>query len=170
MKYPLRFLLAVLMLLFAVTALFLYMVPPSLSQSVQLEIRGTVIRADLASTDLEKSLGLSGRDGLGKDEGMLFLFNSLDRHTLWMKEMEFPIDILWIKNGKIVDIERSVTPEPGVPDEFLARYSSDVPAELVLELPAGFLARHEIVMGDEVRLVSGALPATHRALLKERRE
>ena len=170
LKHPLRFLVAVLMLLFVLTALFLYMVPPSINQSVLLEAHGTVIRVDLAITSLEKTRGLSGRGGLGKNEGMLFLFDSLDRHAMWMKGMTFPIDILWIKNGKVADIEYSAEAEPGVPDEFLTRYSPDISAELVLELPAGFAKRHEISIGDEVYLLSGALPATHRALLKEKGE
>src|SRR3989344_3404700 len=142
LKHPLRFLVAVLILLFVLTALFLYMVPPSINQSVLLEARGTVVRADLAITGLEKTRGLSGRGGLGKNEGMLFLFDSLDRHAMWMKGMTFPIDILWIKNGKVADIE----------------------------LPAEFAKRHEISIGDEVYLLSGTLPATHRALLKEKGE
>jgi uncharacterized membrane protein (UPF0127 family) len=64
-----------------------------------------------------------------------------------MKEMRFPLDIFWIKGGRIVMIKDRVRPmAPGRPPEV---FTAD--AEAVLEVPAGFAAAKGIVVGDTVR-------------------
>ncbi len=166
MKHPLVLLCSALFIFFIAVAVFMYFFAPSPMRTVIVEIRGQSVTAELAETILERTQGLSGRDSLDDDAGMLFLFDTLERHTMWMKGMKFPIDIVWIKNGKIIDIAEGAKPEPDVPGEFLTRYAPDIPAELVLELPAGFISRNEIMIGDEVSLVSGMLPSKYRAFLR----
>ena len=87
---------------------------------------------DIADTEEEIVLGLSGRSEIGAD-GMLFLMPIEYRHAFWMKDMHFPIDIVWINaSGTITEITYAVAPET-YPDKF----QPALPAAKVLEVPAG---------------------------------
>lgn len=168
MKHPLVPFGIVLAAFFLGAAVIFYWSPPEMKKTVTLEIRGNPIAAEIAETVFERSRGLSGRQSIGSGEGMLFLFDTAEPHAMWMKDMEFPIDIFWIKNSVVVDIEEGASPEPGIPDVSLTRYASDVAAELVLELPAGFAKMHGILIGDEVVLKNGELPQMYRAFLEKK--
>jgi len=168
MKHLLLPFIVILAAFFLGAAVILYWFPPEMKKIVTLDIRGASITAELAETIFERSRGLSGRQSLGADEGMLFLFDTVEPHTMWMKDMAFPIDILWIKNGRVVDLEEGARPEPGIPDASLTRYSPDSAAELVLELPAGFARMHGILIGDGVILQSGELSQKYRAFLQKK--
>ena len=61
-----------------------------------LRINNFEIYLDLAATNEEKRRGLSGRNGLEENEGMLFVFEEPGFYSFWMKDMLFPIDIIWI--------------------------------------------------------------------------
>jgi len=151
MKHPLLPFGIVLVAFFLGAAIILYWFPPEMKKTVTLDIRGASITAELAETIFERSRGLSGRQSIGSGEGMLFLFDTVEPHTMWMKDME-----------------ESVRPEQGVSDTMLKRYSSDIPAELVLELPAGFAKMHSILISDGVTLRSGELPQKYRAFLEKK--
>lgn len=165
MKHPLVPFSIVLVAFLLGAAVILYWSPPEMKKTVTIEIRGNPIEAELAETVFERARGLSGRSSIGANEGMLFLFDTVERHVIWMKDMEFPIDILWIKNGLIVDLEENVRPEPGIPDASLTRYAPDGAAEFVLEFPSGFSRMHGILIGDKVILRSGVLPQKYQTFL-----
>lgn len=167
MRRTILTLLGVFSILFLGTIYFLFFSqePPMPNTNVVIAIRDTPIEVELAETLWEKVRGLSGRDHLAEGRGMLFLYDTQERHGMWMKDMKFPIDILWIKNSAVVDLEENAKPEPGVSEEMLTRYIPDVPADLVLEVPAGFLMRHAIVIGDKVHIISSALPEKYQTLL-----
>src|SRR5216683_4936930 len=63
---------------------------------------------EVATTSAQQQLGLSGRGGLAQDQGMLFIFKTADRYPFWMKDMKFPLDIIFINNNKIVQIFQNV--------------------------------------------------------------
>lgn len=68
--------------------------------------------AEVADTKSSRELGLSGRKSMRENEGMLFVFDAPGRYGFWMKDMNFPLDILWInQNGYVVAIESNFTPE-----------------------------------------------------------
>ena len=105
------------------------------------------VSAEVARTDRQRELGLSNRPFLGEGEGMLLLFGGVVPAGIWMKNMRFPLDIFWIKEGRIVMIKGRVQPmRPGRPPEVFT-----AEAEAVLEVPAGFAAAKGIVVGDTVR-------------------
>jgi len=108
------------------------------------------VTADVASTPATREKGLSGRESLGPDEGVLFIFMRADRYAFWMKDMKFPIDILWIKDNEIVDITTDV-PLPASGDE-LKRYFPMYAVDKVLEVPAGFAARNGLRTGLELAI------------------
>ena len=111
------------------------------------KIAGQEIKVDLAITKVEHSRGLSGRAELQEDEGMLFVFDHPAQHPFWMKEMNFPIDIIWLsKDKKVVDIKKDARPElyPEI-------YTPSQEAKYVLEVVSGFSEKHNLKVGDKVK-------------------
>ncbi len=111
-----------------------------------LSIGETSIQIEIADEPAELSRGLSGRESLGEDEGLLFIFDKPGIYPFWMKEMHFPIDIIWIgEDMRVVDITRSATPE-----SYPKTFSPSTPVPYVLEVNANFSDRENIKPGDEV--------------------
>ncbi len=108
------------------------------------------VAVDVVETPMLRARGLSGRPGLAPEEGMLFLFETARIQSFWMKDMRFPIDILWIRDGRIVGISPNV-PVPRTPTE-LPQYPSPVPCDVVLEVRAGAAHRWGLLLGDAVRI------------------
>jgi hypothetical protein len=81
---------------------------------------------------------------------MLFLYNIKRPAVFWMKGMRFPLDIIWIADGKVVQIDKQAPHEPGVADPDLKRYISNEPVDAVLEVNAGFAEKNGIKVGDPV--------------------
>lgn len=98
--------------------------------------------------------GLGGRKNLGEYDGMLFVFPEVRQHTFVMRDMEFPIDIIWIKNGEIVDIAPNVPIEPGKTVSELLPYIARDESSLVLELPAGRAIELGLKIGDRIEIDS----------------
>ncbi len=104
------------------------------------------ITVSVVDTPAERMQGLSGRDGLRPNEGMLFIFPEDEIYSFWMKDMRFPIDIIWLSaEGEVVGATVHVGPET-YPETF----SSPEPVRLVLEVPAGFVAAHGISLSSKI--------------------
>jgi uncharacterized protein len=109
-----------------------------------LKIGGVVLNIEVASTDAERQQGLSGRDGLGGNEGMLFIFEKRGYYGFWMKDMKFAIDMAWLdKNKKIIFIRNNVSP-----DTYPKSFGPSEPSLYVLETNAGFFESNKIKIGD----------------------
>gem|GEM_PF-513356 len=120
-------------------------------------INGSRLIAEVAADPVSQTRGLSGRDGMAPNQAMLFSFVKADRYGFWMKDMKFPLDILWIRNNAIADMEeRAPVPLPGLSDASLPVYRPDVSADAVLEVVAGFAHNHNIKIGDAVAIGTGA--------------
>jgi uncharacterized membrane protein (UPF0127 family) len=108
---------------------------------------------ELAKTQAQQQQGLSGRNSLPQDQGMLFVFKTPDRYAFWMKGMKFPLDIIFINNNKIVTIYRNV-PVPKDPKATnLPVYLPTQPANYALEINAGQALKHNFKNGDTVKIV-----------------
>lgn len=115
--------------------------------------RNGQVRAEVASQPEEQHRGLGGRDSLVKDEGMIFLFATPRRPIFWMKGMRFPLDFIWLNNGRIVDLQRSVPPpNPGTPEDQLPSIIPQSLVDAVLEVNAGFIAENKLAVGDSVKI------------------
>ncbi|OGG38172.1 hypothetical protein A3I34_00580 [Candidatus Jorgensenbacteria bacterium RIFCSPLOWO2_02_FULL_45_12] len=101
------------------------------------KINGVSIGVELANTSEKQEQGLSGRNALGENEGMLFLFGKKDFYGFWMKDVPFPIDIVWIDGDKVIGIEPSVSPQDGDDVSNLKIYYPPAPADKALEINAG---------------------------------
>ncbi len=81
---------------------------------------------------------------------MLFVFPRDGYHGIWMKDMHFAIDILWLdKNGMITDAVRDVAP-----DTYPRVFVPTRPVRYVLEIPRGFISQNNVRAGDAVRILS----------------
>jgi len=112
-------------------------------------IRDRVFTVDIMDDDAERAQGLSGRETLRQDEGMLFLMGVRTQPIFWMKEMRFPLDIIWIDGEMIVDISENV-PAPTSPIDEIARVQPSSLADKVLEINAGEASKSGFTVGDIV--------------------
>ncbi|MBX4187538.1 MAG: DUF192 domain-containing protein [Candidatus Doudnabacteria bacterium] len=119
----------------------------------QINMAGRSISFELADTVAAKARGLSGRAAIEENQGMLFMFPAADFPVFWMKDMNFPIDIIWIKADEIVDISLEAQPEPGVDDNNLKTFTPKIPADRVLEVKSGWATRNNLKTGDKVEIV-----------------
>jgi uncharacterized membrane protein (UPF0127 family) len=115
----------------------------------EVTLRDKTFTVEVADTEAKKERGLGGRDALAADRGMYFPFATANHWVFWMKDMRFPIDILWIRDGVIVDIDASV---PVPTSENLETYSPIEQADTVLELNAGVAAELGVKTGDVLTL------------------
>lgn len=124
-------------------------------KKVEVSVADNVFYADVVTTSFKQMKGLSGRERLGDNEAMLFVFRKPSLRVFWMKGMKIPIDIIWIKENIIIGITENVFPEPGVSYLKLKRYPSPSAADMVLEVGAGAAKKMNINVGDSVSVKSG---------------
>jgi uncharacterized membrane protein (UPF0127 family) len=118
-------------------------------RQVNVTMNGLVLVADIAATDEQRTKGLSVKDRLGENEAMLFVFDKEAEHTFWMKNMKFPIDIIWLDSDKtIVHIEHNL--QPCSFELLCPTYKPNVESLYVLETVGGFAEKHDIVKGTMV--------------------
>lgn len=115
------------------------------------KIGNRTFKVEVVDTPQKQQQGLSGRNSLDQDSGMLFIFDKADYHNFWMKNMKFPIDIIFIKGDKIVSIEKSAKP-PASTEETLPIYRSEGQVDKVLEINAGLSEKYNIKVGDKVEI------------------
>jgi uncharacterized protein len=105
------------------------------------------ISVELARTAGQRSMGLMYRKKLGASRGMLFLFDSDDKHMFTMRNTAIPLDMIFINSAlTVAGIVENTKPYANGP------FGIDLPSRYVLEVNAGFCARHGIAAGDSVVL------------------
>ncbi|HWP34727.1 MAG TPA: DUF192 domain-containing protein, partial [Thermodesulfobacteriota bacterium] len=126
--------------------------PPAAADGPRVEVRPrgrppVSVRVEIADTEERRARGLMFRTDLAPDAGMLFVFPDEAVRVFWMKDTPLPLDMIFIgADGRIRGcVERA---EPFT----LTPRSVPQPARYVLEVHAGFCARHGLVPGDPVRL------------------
>jgi len=109
----------------------------------------TCVQAKISATESEKRQGLMYVKGLSQNEGMLFVFKEEGRHGFWMKNMNFPLDIIWLdKEKKISDIKENLAPCRDDCQVFLPQCGD----QYVLEVNSGFAQKHRLKIGDKATL------------------
>src|SRR5215203_1567306 len=112
-------------------------------------INGFKLTADLALTNEQIEKGLSVKDKLKENEAMLFVFEESAKRSFWMKDMKFPIDIIWLdSDGNVVHIEQNL--QPCVSVLICTSYSPNIESQYVLETVAGFTQRHNVSVGIDI--------------------
>lgn len=106
------------------------------------------VDAEVALTPSERARGLMFRCRLADDAGMLFVFDASDRHTFWMANTPLSLDMIFIgADGRVVGVVEDA--EPMSPHS----YGVDAPSMYVLEVNAGFAARHGVGPDARARIV-----------------
>lgn len=115
-----------------------------------LVVGGTKISVEVADTVEQKYQGLSGRESLCRDCGMIFPYDRAETQRFSMRGMKFPLDFIFIRGGKVVEFWEGVPPpaEGGV----AANIDSRAEADQVLEVNAGFVEKNQIRIGDSAVL------------------
>lgn len=114
-----------------------------------IEINGNYISAEIVSDPGHQYLGLSNRESLCANCGMLFTFPDKQVREFVMRDMKFPLDILFINDNKIINIAENLLPEGASPVNV---YTSSTVADNVLEITAGFCQKNGIKAGDTIRI------------------
>lgn len=110
---------------------------------------GKVLQAEVMVKDEDRAMGLMFRPSLPLDRGMLFVFESVDFHGIWMKNCRFPIDIVWLdEERKVVHVAEAVPPCKADPCPV---YSPLRRAAYVVELNAGQARREKAALGTTIR-------------------
>ena len=137
-----------------VLAFFLLWIWNSRLGSATLLVDGkTTLKVLVAKTPDQIFKGLGGRTTLLPYDGMILVYQEKSQHGIVMRDMEFPIDIVWIDHGVVVDIAPNV-PLDNAPEETLKRYYPRLPDNIVLELPAGSAKRHRITIGTKIQVIN----------------
>lgn len=102
-------------------------------------------RTAVAEKPADRQRGLSGSEPLAADEAMLFIFPNNDTWGIWMKDMNYPIDIIWLdEDYTVVSVKENADPS-SYPETF----EPEEPARYVLEIPAGAAKTHGIAPGAQ---------------------
>ena len=110
---------------------------------------GKKISVEVADTVEKRSLGLGKRSGLENGWGMLFVFEKRKQHGFWMKDMEFPLDIIWLDNHRIAYILRNVQPaKSGVIPPVMTPPEA---GNFVLEIDAGRADELKLQVGQHLK-------------------
>jgi len=146
LKFLTKQIIIIVLGLFAITVLMAFSDIMKDAMWPSVKINDTIIYTERASSITEQERGLGGRDVLPENNGMLFVYDEPEIRSFWMKDMLFPIDIIWIDGDKkITGVTKNITP-----DTFPQKFSSKVPVQYVLEVNAGFSDDNNIKAGDAV--------------------
>lgn len=147
------FLIIVIMVSLAIYAGKLPGIPflPETPKVTTVTINDIQVKVEVADTASKRSKGLGGRDSLAADSGMLFIFDKQDKYSFWMKGVKFPLDMVWIRSNRVVDISKNAAPlPPDIQDKDIPIYMPTEPVDSVLEINAGFADTNNIKVGDLV--------------------
>lgn len=138
----------------AISILFLFnrnlvLAPEDLSgyKTEEMRINGKIIKVEIAGTLEKQEKGLSGRQSLPENQGMLFIFNRPDFYSFWMKDMNFSLDFIWIRGDEVLEITRNVKPEDYQPPIILTPKNK---IDKVLEINAGMAEKIGIKEGNKI--------------------
>lgn len=122
----------------------------SSKNGTKVAVGGVTLSVEIARTEAEQNRGLSGRERLAANAGMLFVFQEPRRQAFWMKDMQFPLDLIWIDADlRVVEVTKGA--QPCKTNECPA-YLPPEPVKYVLEVNSGFCDLQGVKIGDYVDL------------------
>lgn len=137
-----------LLVILAITLLGFFKLAFSFLNDKRVMINGYRFDVLVVDTATAREKGLSGRSRIKKNQGMLFKYSEAGEYCIWMKDMKFNIDVVWIdKSNKVVAIKENLAPE-SFPEVFCPNSDS----VYILEIPAGAISEHNITVGNQVSI------------------
>jgi uncharacterized membrane protein (UPF0127 family) len=121
------------------------------------KIDGVVLEVQIADTDPRRARGLMFQEQLPLDEGMLLVFDDANKRSIWMLNMQFPLDVIWIDdNSKVVFIEKNVPPCKTALETVTcpSHKGGSKDAKYVLEVTAGFVDAFKITTESTLEIIS----------------
>jgi uncharacterized membrane protein (UPF0127 family) len=112
-------------------------------------IKNQTFYIDVVKEQKNKQIGLSTKNSITQNYGMYFPFEKSDYHAFWMKNMKFPIDIIFLQDDIVVSIFSNI-PAPKSKNEALPFYQPTEPANAVLEISAGLSQKLDLKKGDKI--------------------
>jgi uncharacterized membrane protein (UPF0127 family) len=107
------------------------------------------LNVEVAVTDPQRSQGLMYREKLGKEDGMLFIFDEPAYHSMWMKNTLIPLSVAFVDGeGRILNI---LDMEP----QTLDSHTAAGPARYAIETNKGWFAQRKVKPGDKVTGIPG---------------
>jgi uncharacterized membrane protein (UPF0127 family) len=104
------------------------------------------LQVEIADDDHERATGLMFRKSMDADKGMLFVWPHAEARSFWMHETYIPLDLLFIREGRVVSIAPWAKPLDDTP------LPSGEPADMVLEVNGGWTIERGVTVGDRVVL------------------
>lgn len=141
---------AVVVFFLAILFLVIILSRDTSTTKTKVTINNKTFNVFIAKSDIEKQVGLSSKNKISENQGMLFLFDKPAYYSFWMKEMKFPIDIIYIENNKVVTIISSVKPSSNSTN--LSIYTPKKKADMVLEINAGLSEKYNIHEGTTINI------------------
>ena len=113
------------------------------------------IFVEIVTSREEQRKGLGYRNQLEDGKRMLFVYSNSSERIFWMKGMRFPIDIIWIVSGKIIQIKENIPPPSLlISDKNLETFGHGIYADMVLEVPSGYSKKNRFKKGDKIRILT----------------
>ena len=122
-----------------------------------IKIDDEILQVQIADNNSLRIRGLMFQEELPYDQGMLFVFDKPDNRSMWMLNMQFPIDIIWFDvSGDVTHIEKNVPPCLTTIEVVTCRENgvSGDNAKYVLEVTAGFVDNFNITENSKMEIIS----------------
>ncbi len=142
----------VLLLIYLSSYLYRQFSRPSPLKSMKQDINGRNFTLEIADTPYLLTKGLSHRNELCPNCGMLFVFPFLSPQSFWMKDTLIPLDIIFIDQNNLISDIFTAQPEPGKNDSQLKKYTSSRPTKYVIELNANRAQELDLKIDDKIDL------------------
>ncbi|MBI5122742.1 DUF192 domain-containing protein [Candidatus Roizmanbacteria bacterium] len=115
----------------------------------QITINKNVFDVEIVKSDKDKQIGLTKYPSIATNQGMLFIFDQPGFYSFWMKNMKFPIDLIFIHNDTVDFIVENAAPSK---DDNPPSYTPDSSSDKVLEINSGLIKKYNIKKGDKTNL------------------
>lgn len=116
-------------------------------------LKGSEFKLILANSQKEKEIGLSNTTILDQKKGMLFTYDKPELVGIWMKDMNFAIDVIWMNESReVVHIVENMHPDSYSSDKEAEVYRSETPSKYVLEVNSGVVSETKLRLGDMIEL------------------
>ena len=122
-----------------------------------IKVDNVVLQVEIADTDPARTRGLMFHDKLPYDKGMIFVFDDEQVRSMWMLNMQFPLDVIWFDSkGDVVHIEKNVAPCKSAIETMTCTFQNaeSKKAKYVLEVTAGFVDKFNITEESKLQIIS----------------
>ena len=120
-----------------------------------IKLDGVILEVQIADTDPRRARGLMFQEQLPLDQGMLLVFDDADKVSIWMLNMQFSIDAIWIdESGKVVFIEKNIPPCKTALETVTCESFGGIDAKYILEVTSGFVDQYNISTDSILEIIS----------------